>query len=108
MALWIKTDWSVVIIGIPPLRQAPWLAGRRRIGELTATRGRRLELEMNSDPEIPADFAAALEANPAEKARFDKLPPSHKRQHVLAVESAKAPETRARRIEGALKILRDR
>jgi uncharacterized protein YdeI (YjbR/CyaY-like superfamily) len=58
--------------------------------------------------DIPADFAAALEANPVEKGRFDKLPPSHRRQHLLAIESAKTPATRVRRIEGALKILRAR
>jgi antitoxin component of MazEF toxin-antitoxin module len=69
-----------------------------------------VELEVDGAPrevEIPADFAAALEANPTEKARFDKLSYSHQRRHVMAIEAAKAPETRARRIEGALKILRE-
>lgn len=68
-----------------------------------------LELEVDDAPrevEIPADFAAALAEHPAERAKFETLSYSHKRQHVLAIEAAKAPETRARRIEGALKILR--
>jgi hypothetical protein len=69
-----------------------------------------VELEVDAAPrevEVPADFAAALAANPMEQARFEKLSYSHQRRHVLAIEAAKAPETRARRIEGALKILRD-
>jgi hypothetical protein len=69
-----------------------------------------VELEIDDAPrevEVPADFAAALAANPAEKAKFEKLSYSHQRRHVMAIEAAKAPETRARRIEGALKILRE-
>ena len=69
-----------------------------------------LTLEVDEAPrevEVPPDFAAALAAHPVEQARFDKLPYSHKRRHVMAIEAAKAPETRARRIEGALKILRE-
>ena len=68
-----------------------------------------LELEVDDAPrevEVPADLAAALAAHPAERSAFEKLSYSHKRQHVLAIEAAKSPETRARRIEGALKILR--
>lgn len=69
-----------------------------------------LELEVDDAPrevEVPADFAAALAEHPAEQATFEKLSYSHKRQHVLAIEAAKTPETRARRIEGALKALRE-
>jgi hypothetical protein len=69
-----------------------------------------LELEVDDvtrEVEVPADFAAALAANPAEQAKFAKLSYSHQRRHVMAIEAAKAPETRARRIEGALKILRE-
>jgi hypothetical protein len=35
-----------------------------------------------------------------------RCPYSHRLQHVLAVEGAKAPETRARRIAKALDMLR--
>jgi uncharacterized protein YdeI (YjbR/CyaY-like superfamily) len=37
----------------------------------------------------------------------DGLAYTHKREHVLAIEGAKKPETRARRIEKALAMLRD-
>ena len=69
-----------------------------------------LQLEIDDAPrevEVPADLAAALAANPVERVRFEKLSYSHQRRHVMTIEAAKAPETRARRIEGALKILRE-
>ena len=55
----------------------------------------------------PADFARALDADPVARAAYDKLAYSHKREHVRAVESAKRPETRTRRIEKAIAMLRD-
>jgi bifunctional DNA-binding transcriptional regulator/antitoxin component of YhaV-PrlF toxin-antitoxin module len=48
--------------------------------------------------EVPADLAAALKAAPAAKEAFDALSYSNQRRHVLAVEGAKAADTRARRI----------
>ncbi|MEO3795560.1 YdeI/OmpD-associated family protein [Nonomuraea sp. B10E15] len=42
------------------------------------------------------------------RAACDRLARSRRREHVLAVESAKKPETRVRRIEKALAVLRDR
>ena len=52
--------------------------------------------------QVPADLAAALDADPAARARFDALSYSHQRRHVLAVEGAKAEATRARRVAGVL------
>ena len=48
--------------------------------------------------EIPADLAAALAAEPAAQAAFDKLSYSKKRLHTMPIEAAKAAETRARRV----------
>jgi uncharacterized protein YdeI (YjbR/CyaY-like superfamily) len=55
----------------------------------------------------PADLTRALDADPAVRAAYDRLAYSHRREHVLAIESAKKPETRARRIEKAVAVLRD-
>jgi hypothetical protein len=69
----------------------------------------RVRLELDEAPrevEVPEDLRAALETDAAAKARFEKLSYSHKRQHVLAIEIAKAPETRQRRIAKALEMLR--
>ena len=52
--------------------------------------------------EVPADLAAALDADPAARARFEALSYSQQRRHVLAVEGAKAEATRARRVAGVL------
>ena len=52
----------------------------------------------------PPDFVRALEADPVAHAAYDRLAPSHKREHVLSIESAKMPETRVRRIEKAIAI----
>jgi bacteriocin resistance YdeI/OmpD-like protein len=41
------------------------------------------------------------------RAAYDRLAHSHKRQHVHAIESAKKPETRTRRIEKAVAMLRE-
>ena len=59
-----------------------------------------------SDVTVPPDFAAALDADPAARCAFDALPLSHRREHILAIEEAKKPETRARRIAKALEMLR--
>lgn len=69
-----------------------------------------VELELDLEPRVmvvPTDFAAALDAEPLVRADFDRLAESHKREHVRAIESAKQPETRARRIASALAIIRD-
>ncbi len=63
-----------------------------------------VELELDTAPRVvepPADFAAALDAAGAREA-WEKLAPSHKKAHVTAIEEAKAPETRQRRIAKAV------
>jgi len=54
---------------------------------------------------VPEDFAAALDAARLRE-RFDKLAPSHRKEHVRAIEEAKAADTRARRIEKAIEKLK--
>ena len=56
---------------------------------------------------VPPDLAAALAKSPEAKQRFEKLAYSHQRRHVLAIEGAKAAETRARRIEKAIEMLEE-
>ena len=55
---------------------------------------------------VPDDLAAALAQDSAAKAAFEKLSYSNKRRHVLSVEDAKTPETRARRVEKAVEALK--
>jgi len=68
-----------------------------------------VDLELDEAPrvvEVPPDLAAALDADPVARAAFDELAYSHQQRHVLPVEAAKAPETRQRRIAGAIATLR--
>jgi bifunctional DNA-binding transcriptional regulator/antitoxin component of YhaV-PrlF toxin-antitoxin module len=48
--------------------------------------------------EVPADLAAALDADAAIRGAFDALSVSNRRAHVQSVEGAKTAETRDRRI----------
>lgn len=60
-----------------------------------------VRLELDTEPRevvVPTDLAAALAADPAAAAAFDKLSYSNRRRHVLGVEDAKTAETRQRRI----------
>jgi hypothetical protein len=67
-----------------------------------------VDLELDTSPrtvEVPDDLAAALDAAPGAREAWERLAPSHKKAHVTAVESAKAPETRQRRIAKAVESL---
>jgi hypothetical protein len=58
-------------------------------------------IELDTEPrtvEIPADLQAALEAQPGGLAAFHKAAPSMRKEYVRQVESAKAADTRTRRI----------
>jgi hypothetical protein len=64
-------------------------------------------LEVDDAPrevEVPKDLAAALKKAGA-RAAFDKLAFTHRKEHVRAIEEAKAAETRARRIEKAVAMV---
>ncbi|WP_326557835.1 YdeI/OmpD-associated family protein [Micromonospora sp. NBC_01796] len=68
-----------------------------------------VELKLDTEPRVvvePTDFARALDDDPIARAAYDNLAYSHKREHVRAIESAKKPETRQRRIEKAIATLR--
>ena len=70
-----------------------------------------VDMELDTKPRVvvePADLARALNADPVARIAYDRLSYGHKREHVLAIDSAKKPETRIRRIEKAVAILRDR
>lgn len=61
-------------------------------------------IELDTAPrevDVPKDLAAALK-KAGVRAHFDALSYSHRKEHVRAIEEAKAPETRTRRIEKAV------
>jgi hypothetical protein len=64
-------------------------------------------LELDTAPrevEVPKDLAAALKKADLTNA-FAALSFTHRKEHVRAIEEAKAPETRARRIEKAVAMV---
>lgn len=65
-------------------------------------------MERDTEPRVvtpPADLVAALDADEAAKAAWAKLSYTHQKEHVLAIEEAKKPETRARRLARTLEVL---
>ncbi len=68
-----------------------------------------VEVELDTAPrvlELPEDLALALDGDAAAKAFFEGLSYSNQRRHTLSIESAKTPETRARRVAKAIEDLR--
>jgi bacteriocin resistance YdeI/OmpD-like protein/uncharacterized protein DUF1905 len=69
-----------------------------------------VDIEVDTQPRevtVPPDFAAALEGDAAAGRFFEGLSYSDKRWHVLSIEGAKSDETRHRRIEKSLGMLRE-
>jgi hypothetical protein len=84
-------------------------ANRQAAGVVTGEEV-EVEVEIDAEPRVviePADFAEALDADPVARTAYDRLSYGRKREHVLAIESAKRAETRRQRIEKAVALLRD-
>jgi antitoxin component of MazEF toxin-antitoxin module len=67
-------------------------------------------VELDTEPRevaVPDDLAAALADDDAARTEFERLPYSHRLRHVLAIEGAKAEDTRRRRVTKALEMLRE-
>jgi Bacteriocin-protection, YdeI or OmpD-Associated/Domain of unknown function (DUF1905) len=70
-----------------------------------------VDLELDTEPRtvtVPADLAAALDADPAAQRAFDRLSYSHQLRYVQPIEGAKSAETRQRRIDKTVSELRSR
>ncbi|MFB6832714.1 YdeI/OmpD-associated family protein [Streptomyces hydrogenans] len=68
-----------------------------------------VEVELDTEPRIvvePPELTRALDDDPVARAAYDSLSHSRRREHARAVESAKKPETRQRRVEKVIATLR--
>jgi hypothetical protein len=68
-----------------------------------------VDMELDTAPRevaVPADLAAALDAEPAARRTFDGLSYSNRSWHVLQVTGAKTEETRQRRIAKSVDVLK--
>jgi len=56
--------------------------------------------------ELPAELAEALAADPLAAATFEKMAYTHRKEYARWIAEAKRPETRQRRIEQAVSMIR--
>jgi Bacteriocin-protection, YdeI or OmpD-Associated/Domain of unknown function (DUF1905) len=73
--------------------------------------GETIDVRLDLDTEKreikpPGDLVRALKSAPPAWKRWQALSYSHQREHAEAIEQAKKPETRARRIERATQMIR--
>src|SRR5262245_58240262 len=70
-----------------------------------------VDLELDTAPRVvaqPPDLYKALRGDREARAAFERLPFGLKRKHVAAIEGAKTPETRQRRIASLVASLSER
>lgn len=72
--------------------------------------GKKVKLKKVADDEseMPPELNAFLEANPMEKAFFEGLSPSHRREYKTYIAEAKKAETKERRLERISEMLKAR
>ena len=95
---WAAPTWSA---STPTTAPAAGVAGGDEVD---------VDIELDTAPrvvDVPADFAAALDAEPAARRTFDGLSYSNKSWHVLPIEGAKTDETRQRRIAKSVEALKE-
>ena len=85
----------------------PFSSERRAESGLAGGDDLEVSLELAAPPElvVPDDLAAAL-AEAGVREAFDVLAPSRRKAHVVAVEGAKAADTRARRVAAVVDAVR--
>jgi Bacteriocin-protection, YdeI or OmpD-Associated/Domain of unknown function (DUF1905) len=74
--------------------------------------GDRIEVEMELDDvprevDVPDELASALGVDPAARTAFESLSYTHRKEYARWVGEAKRDETRRRRVEKAIAMLRD-
>lgn len=88
-----------------------YMAVNREVREGAGAKGGEtisVVMERDDEPrtvEPPADFLRALRSDKAARETWERLSYTHRKEHVRAVEEAKRPETRARRIEKSISML---
>jgi hypothetical protein len=86
-----------------PLRKS-----NREAAGLQGNETLRVKLELDEDVRDvtpPRDFVKALKRSPTAWDRWQELSFTHRREHVEAIEGAKKPETRARRLHAAVRMI---
>ncbi len=97
----IDEQWSAV-----RMRPGTPLEQKKAASLSTATKAPRSKAKPSKPAaKTPPDLDTALSTSAAAKQTFGSLSPSHLREYVSWIEDAKKPETRARRVADAVKML---
>jgi hypothetical protein len=99
---------TIAAMGGPPC--IPLRKSNREAANLEGTETLNVRLELDTEKRTvkpPADLITALKAAAAWD-RWQDLSFTNQREHVEAIEDAKKPETRTRRIERAVQMVRSR
>ena len=97
---------TIATMGGPPC--IPLRKSNREAAGLEGNETLQIHLELDTEKrEVtpPRDLIAALKATRSALEQWRALSYSHQREHVEAIEGAKKPETRARRIDAAVRML---
>ena len=85
-------------------------AQNRTAADVAAGDEVEVDLELDTEPRevaVPEDLAAVLDGEPEARRFFDGLSYSRKQWFVLRIEQAKKAETRRRRVDEAVTMLRE-
>ena len=80
-------------------------AGLAKVKEAKANGEWRAATLREDTANIPDDLRQALKANSLARHNFDRLAPSHKRQYIYWITSAKTDKTRQRRIAETIRLV---
>jgi hypothetical protein len=98
---------TIAAMGGPPC--IPLRKSNREAAGLEGTETLDVLLELDTDKRVvapPPDFVKALKRAPPAWERWRTLSYSHQREYAEAIDEARKPETRARRIDGAVRLIR--
>jgi hypothetical protein len=99
---------TIAAMGGPPC--IPLRKSNREAAGLEGGETLNVRLDLDTEPRVvkpPADLVKALKAALVWD-RWQELSYSHQREHAEAVQDAKKPETRTRRIERAVQMVRSK
>jgi hypothetical protein len=99
---------TIAAMGGPPI--IPFRKSHREAAGLEGTETLDVRLDLDTEARVvkpPADLVKALKTSSVWD-RWKELSYTHQREHVEAIEEAKKPETRARRVEQAVRMVRAR
>ncbi len=105
-----RTSFRSTIFNMGGERFVPLRRSNREAAGVAAGQRVRVTFSLDTEPRVvkaPRDLLAALKAAGLTDA-WKSLSFTHQREHVEAIEEAKKPETRERRIVGCVAMVRER